>query len=66
MADEANMSLEEYRDQIIQACYLDQENPIQKRKDTFSEINQIMEKLNNLNIQKVHVKSEDIDLEVKI
>lgn len=66
MADEANMSLEEYRDQIIKACYLDQENPIQKRKDTFSEINQIMQKLNNLNIQKVHVKSEEIDLEVKI
>lgn len=66
MAEEANMTLEEYWNQIIQACYLDSEDPLQKRKNTISEIDQIKEKLNNLNIQKVYIKSEDIDLEIKI
>ena len=32
MADEAKMSLEEYRQEIIKACYLDKEDPIAERK----------------------------------
>jgi aminopeptidase len=34
MADEANMSLEDYRQEIIKACYLDFEDPIAEWKKT--------------------------------
>jgi aminopeptidase len=50
------MTIEEYRNQIIQACYLDAEDPISKRKETEKEINTIIQKLNTLNIQKVHIE----------
>ena len=33
MAKEANLSEEEYRNQIIQACFLDEDNPVKKWKE---------------------------------
>lgn len=66
MADEAGISLEEYREEIIKACYLDQEDPIAERKKTLENIEQIKEKLNALPIEWVHVEGEDVDLHIKI
>lgn len=66
MAKEANMSLEEYREQIINACYLDEDEPIKHWQKTANEIQNIIDKLNNLKIQKVHVLWEDVDLHIKI
>jgi len=65
-ADEAGLSLEEYWDQIIKACYLDHENPITKWKEITSEVERIKEQLNNLEIEKLHVKGENADLWVKL
>jgi len=66
MADEAWLSIEEYRKQIINACYLDEENPIEHWKKTNSEIERIIEILNKMKIQKVHMIWEDVDLWVGI
>lgn len=66
MADEAGMSLEDYRNEIIKACYLDKEDPIAEWKKTVESINTIKEKLNALPIERVHVESEDADLKIKI
>ncbi len=66
MADEAKMSLEEYRDEIIKACYLDFDDPIAERKKTEENISIIKSKLNALPIEWVHVEWEDVDLKVKI
>ena len=66
MADEVGMSLEEYRKQIIQACYLDYDDPIAERKKTFEKTEEIKKKLNALSIEYVHVESEDADLKIKI
>jgi len=66
MADEAGMSLEDYRNEIIKACYLDKEDPIAEWKKTVEGINTIKEKLNALPIERVHVESEDADLKIKI
>jgi len=60
------MSLEEYREQIIKACYLDEENPIDSWKKTNMEIENIISRLNEMKIQKVHVVGEDVDLWVGI
>jgi len=66
MAQEAGMSLEEYRNEIINACYLDAEDPIDERKKTIASIEYIKNKLNNLNIERVHVEGEDADIKIKI
>lgn len=64
MAKEAGLSLKEYWNQIIKACYLDEENPIAKMKEIMAEIERLQKKLNLLKIEKVHVKGEGIDLTV--
>jgi len=66
MADEAHMSLEEYRQEIIKACYLDLDDPIVERKKTFKNTEEIKNKLNALPIEWVHVEWEDADLNIKI
>lgn len=66
MAEDAWMSLEEYRNQIIKACYLDEENPIENWKKTNMEIETIISRLNEMKIQKVNVVGEDVDLWVGI
>ena len=66
MADEAGMSLEEYRNEIIKACYLDADDPIAERKNTTDTIETIKAKLNALPIEEVHIQSEDADLRIKI
>lgn len=65
-ADEANLSLEEYWQEIIHACYLDSEDPVGKWKEMDKQINSIIEKLNNLEIDTMHLEAENIDLTVKI
>lgn len=56
MADEAKMSLEEYRQEIINACYLDALDPIAQWKKTVENIEIIKKKLNALPIEYVHVQ----------
>jgi len=62
MAKEANLNLEEYWNEIIKACYLDFENPVEKWKEISEEICRVRTKLNELKIEKLHIKSENIDL----
>lgn len=66
MADEVGMSLEEYRNEIINACYLDDEDPIAQRKKTFEHMQKIKNALDILPIERVHVEGEDADLKIKI
>jgi aminopeptidase len=66
MADEAGLSLEEYWEQIIEACYLREDDPVAKWKKVQNEIEHIKDKLDALEIEKLHIKGEDVDLEVHI
>jgi aminopeptidase len=66
MADEAGLSLEEYWEQIIEACYLREEDPVAKWKAVQQEIERIKDKLDALQIETLHIKGEDVDLHVKI
>lgn len=66
MAAEVNMTEEEYWDQIIKACYLDQKDPIAAWHKTGDQIHEIQQKLNQLEIEKLHVESEDADLWVGV
>tara|TARA_Y100000310_G_scaffold285976_1_gene309797 strand:- start:172 stop:1386 length:1215 start_codon:yes stop_codon:yes gene_type:complete len=62
MAKEADMSLREYWDEIIKACYLDEKDPVKKWNDISEEIRRVKDKLNDLEIEKVRIEAEGTDL----
>jgi aminopeptidase len=66
MANEAGLTLEEYWEQIIEACYLGEDDPVMKWKAVQKEIEDIKDKLDLLEIEKLHIKGDDVDLEVQI
>jgi aminopeptidase len=66
MADEAGLSLDEYWDQIISACYLRDDDPVAKWKSVQKEIEDFKDKLDALQIEKLHIQGNDVDLHVKI
>jgi len=61
-ANEAGLSLEESWEQVIRACYLDEEDPIAKWRRIFVEQETIKKNLNLLPIERLHVEAEGIDL----
>jgi aminopeptidase len=66
MAEEAGMSLEAYWEQIIEACYLREDDPVAKWKAVQNEIEAFKDKLDALEIETLHVKGADVDLHIKI
>jgi aminopeptidase len=66
MADEAGMTIEQYWEQIINACYLEEENPTARWKQLQVEMSEVKHKLTDMKIQSVHVQGEDADITLKI
>jgi aminopeptidase len=66
MADEAGLTLHEYWAQIIEACYLSEDDPVVKWKQVQAEIEEIKNKLDALQIEKLHIKGNDINLEIRL
>jgi len=64
LARQARLSINEYSDQIIKACFIDDKNPVKKWEEVFKNINEIKKYLNSLNIEEFYVKSNNIDLTV--
>jgi aminopeptidase len=62
MAKEAGLSLKNYWQQIIDACFLNEKDPIKKWKSVYKEMEICRTKLNNLAIEKIHVDGKDMDL----
>lgn len=65
-AKEVGLSLEEYWDQIIKACYLDKEDPIKEWRNIAKFQKKTRKALDDMKIEYVTVKGEDIDLKVRI
>jgi aminopeptidase len=66
MADEAGLSLEAYWEQIIDACYLREEDPVSRWKGVQQEIETIKDRLDALEIDTVHLQGADVDLHIQI
>ncbi len=66
MAKEAQMTLGEYWKQIIEACYLDNQDPIREWKKIQTEQDRVKAELDSLRIESVHIESAEIDLTVKL
>jgi len=66
MAKQAGLSLKEYWQQIIKACYLDKKDPIAEHKILYKEIERVRRNLTKLDIDRLHVVGEDADLWVSL
>jgi aminopeptidase len=62
LAAEARMSLEEYWDEIIKACFLDEEDPVARWRQVRREIQTHRDRLNALAIDRLHVEGAEADL----
>lgn len=65
-ADIVGLSLKEYWEQIIHACYLDAKDPIAEWRKLSNLQKEIQKKLNALEIEHVHVQGEDVDLIIQL
>lgn len=63
-AKEVGLSLKEYWEQIIKACFLDEAEPINKWRQVSTLQKKTLEKLNNLRIDYLEIKGQDIDLKI--
>lgn len=66
LAQEAGMTLKQYWQQIIKACYLDSNNPVSEWKKIDTATTKIAQKLTALQIDSLHVLGTDVDLNLKI
>lgn len=66
MAKEANLSIEEFWNEIVNACFLDLDNPIKKWREVFSQIEDLRKKLNKMPIDKIHMISKNTDLWISL
>ena len=62
MAKEAGLSLEAYWKQIIDACFLEEKDPIAKWKQVYVDMEKTRKALNKLSINKLHIQGKDADL----
>jgi aminopeptidase len=62
VAAEAGLSIEEYWQQIIKACFLDLEDPVTRWREVRDEIGTHRDRLNALPIERLHVVGTDADL----
>lgn len=62
MAKEAGLTLHEYWQQIINACFLDYGDPVAQWKKVTGEIESIRVKLQALPIHRLHIEAADTDL----
>jgi aminopeptidase len=66
LAAEARMTLEEYWEQIIAACFLDEKDPAARWREVDAQIQGFVLQLNALQIDKLHVEGEDCDLWITV
>ncbi|GAC1435352.1 MAG: aminopeptidase [Solirubrobacteraceae bacterium] len=66
MATEARLSEEEYWQQIIDACFLDESDPIARWREVSAQINGYVERLSALPVERLHIVGDDADLHLTL
>lgn len=64
LAEAAGLSLEEYKAEIVRACFLDTDDPVAEWEAIYESAQEAKTKLNTLEIESLRVVSENIDLVV--
>ena len=66
MAAEAGLTVEQYWEQIIRACFLDDLDPIARWRETLDQIHGYRDWLNSLPIERLHLEADEIDLWITV
>ncbi|UCG80659.1 MAG: aminopeptidase [Desulfobacterales bacterium] len=64
LAKQAGLSMRQYANQIIKACYLDRGNPVQAWKTIYNDAMVVKKWMNTINVKYYHIESESIDLRI--
>jgi len=64
LARQAKTTIRHYATQIIKACYLDKENPVQEWESILNNVHGIKKWLNSLKIKTLHIEAKNIDLTI--
>jgi len=64
LARQAKLTLEQYTEQIIKACYLDQPDPVKAWETIYNDALDIKKWMNDMDVQYYHVASDNIDLKI--
>ncbi len=65
LARKANLTLAEYTEQIVKACFLDSENPASSWDSVYRKAGAIKRWLNGMGVSYYHVESENTDLRIR-
>jgi len=63
-AKHAKLTIEEYSEQIVKACFLNHTDPVAEWENIFKEAQRIKKWLNSMEIKTLHVESESTDIEI--
>lgn len=66
LAAQSNTSIQTFWNQIVQACYLDQPDALNKCRETLIQTKKAEEALNALDIRKIHMKGSNCDLHISL
>ncbi|KAB1443342.1 aminopeptidase [Pseudodesulfovibrio senegalensis] len=63
-AEAAGMSIEEFKQQVVKACFLNEDKPFERWVSIFNEAEKVKSWLNGLDVETLHLTSESMDLTV--
>ncbi|MEJ2588535.1 MAG: aminopeptidase, partial [Deltaproteobacteria bacterium] len=66
LAKQANITLRQYTNQVIKACYLDKPDPVKEWKQIYRKAIALKKWLNQMDVTHCHVESDNTDLLIKI
>lgn len=64
LAKQANLTIRQYTNQIIKACYLNRDNPVQEWKTIYRQAVALKRWMNGMDVKYYHVESKNVDLRI--
>jgi aminopeptidase len=64
LARHARLSFRQYTNQVVKACYLDEDDPVQAWKAIYKEAAALKKWMNSMRVKYYHIESESIDLRI--
>ncbi len=64
LAKQAGLSMRQYTNQVIKACYLDRDDPVQAWKTIYNDAMAVKKWMNSMEVKYYHIESESIDLRI--
>jgi aminopeptidase len=66
LANKAGLSMKQYINQVIRACYLDKKDPVSEWKRIHRQAGAIKKWINRLDIKYLHIQSDSTDLKISV